>query len=129
MQHSSISFERKHMRFCKFIHPMVVSDASLRPSLSKSQKTKSKKAPFSLSYEKGELEKKFKASKATALTKATLQKYTKKKTTLPEDLHMEADRHFKLFLRQSIMVGCSSFLTCGYVMFGLKRSNNFYAHL
>nr|KAG5690048.1 hypothetical protein BaRGS_009855 [Batillaria attramentaria] len=47
---------------------------------------------------------KFKASKATALTKATLQKYSKKKTTLPEDLHFQADKLFRLFLRHKIMI-------------------------
>lgn len=82
----------------------VSKDSGLRP-LSRSQKNKPKKAPFSLTYENaGELEKKFKVSKATALTKATLQKYTKKKTTLPEDLHMEADRHFKLFHRPNVLI-------------------------
>ncbi|KAK7110884.1 condensin complex subunit 2-like [Littorina saxatilis] len=83
----------------------VSRDPSFRSLNSKSQKSKSKRPPFHLTYEKtNDLEGKFKASKATALTKATLQKYTKKKTTLPEDLHFQADKLFRLFHRQNIMI-------------------------
>ncbi|XP_076436005.1 LOW QUALITY PROTEIN: condensin complex subunit 2-like [Babylonia areolata] len=72
---------------------------------SSAQKSKPKRPAFQLTYEKaGDLDSKFKASKATALTKATLQKYTKKKTTLPEDLHFQADNLFRLFHRHNIMI-------------------------
>ena len=85
---------------------IMLSDPSFRLSNSKAQKNKPKRPPFRLTYEMaGDLEAKFKPSKATALTKATLQKYTKKNTTLPEDLHFQADQLFRLFLRQNIMVG------------------------
>ncbi|KAK7474320.1 hypothetical protein BaRGS_00034455 [Batillaria attramentaria] len=77
-------------------------DPSFRSATSKS---KSRRPPFQLTYEDGgDLDSKFKASKATALTKATLQKYSKKKTTLPEDLHFQADKLFRLFLRHKIMI-------------------------
>lgn len=80
-------------------------DPSLRSLTGNSQRSKTKRQPFQLTYENGgDLDSKFKASKATALTKATMQKYSKKKTTLPKDLHFEADKLCRLFLRQKIMI-------------------------
>lgn len=41
---------------------------------------------------------------ATTLSKTTLAKYTVDKTTLPEDLHFDADKLFRLFIKPKIMV-------------------------
>lgn len=41
---------------------------------------------------------------ATTLSKATLAKHTATKTTLPEDLHYDADKLFRLFIKPRIMV-------------------------
>ena len=41
---------------------------------------------------------------ATTLSKSTLAKYTADKTTLPEDLHYDADKLFRLFIKPKIMV-------------------------
>ena len=46
---------------------------------------------------------------ATTLSKTTLAKYTAAKNTLPEDLHYDADKLFRLFIKPKIMV---SNLTC-----------------
>ena len=41
---------------------------------------------------------------ATTLSKSTLAKYTADKTTLPEDLHYDADKLFRLFIKPKIRV-------------------------
>ena len=41
---------------------------------------------------------------ATTLTKATLDRYGKAQTTLPEDLHYDADCLFKMFEKPKLMV-------------------------
>ncbi len=41
---------------------------------------------------------------ATTLSKSTLDKYSKSSTTLPEDLHYDADKLFRLFLKPDMMV-------------------------
>jgi condensin complex subunit 2 len=47
----------------------------------------------------------FKQSRAaTTLTKATLDKYSQSQTTLPEDLHYDPDKLFRLFNKPKIMV-------------------------
>ena len=38
------------------------------------------------------------------MSKSTLAKYTADKTTLPEDLHYDADKLFRLFIKPKIMV-------------------------
>ncbi|XP_067656794.1 condensin complex subunit 2-like [Haliotis asinina] len=74
-------------------------------SLNKSQKNKTKKVAFRVNYhEKADTDASFKASKATALTKTTLSRYSKDQTTLPEDLHYDADKLFRPFLKPKIMV-------------------------
>jgi hypothetical protein len=46
----------------------------------------------------------FKVSRATMLTKGTMMKHSKKKNTLPKDLHYDADKLFRLFQKDKIMV-------------------------
>lgn len=88
-----------------FVYVLYLIDPSFRTLNSKSDRSKPRRQPFQLTYEGGvDFESKFKASKATSLTKATLQKYCQNKTTLPEDLHFPADKLFRLFHRQKIMV-------------------------
>lgn len=48
---------------------------------------------------------------ATTLSKATLAKHTATKTTLPEDLHYDADKLFRLFIKLRIMVSNKTILT------------------
>lgn len=48
---------------------------------------------------------------ATTLSKATLAKHTATKTTLPEDLHYDADKLFRLFIKPRIMVSNKTILT------------------
>ncbi|ESO96826.1 hypothetical protein LOTGIDRAFT_231660 [Lottia gigantea] len=66
---------------------------------------KAKKVDYTIDYEGDvDLEKPFRKSKATTLTKATLTKHTKTQTTLPQDQHYDADKLFKLFNKPKIMI-------------------------
>ena len=65
----------------------------------------------------------FKESRAsTTLTKATLDKYSNAQTTLPEDLHYDADQLFKLFANPKLMVSISLVFIVG-ISFKLIVSN------
>ena len=48
---------------------------------------------------------------ASTLSKATLAKHTARNTTLPEDLHYDADKLFRLFIKPRIMVSNMIFMT------------------
>ena len=76
------------------------------------QKAKPKKEPFKLEYDvEINFENNFKETKkATTLTKGTLDKYSKSLTTLPEDLHYDADKLFRVFIKPKILV--SVFANC-----------------
>ncbi|KAK6185759.1 hypothetical protein SNE40_007921 [Patella caerulea] len=72
-------------------------------SVNKTMKTK--KPDFVIDYDADvDLEKPFRKSKATTLTKATLSKHKKNQTTLPEDQHYDADKLFSLFNKPKIMI-------------------------
>ena len=47
---------------------------------------------------------------ARTLSKATLAKHTATKTTLPEDLHYDADKLSRLFIKPRIKVSNKTFL-------------------
>ncbi|XP_005091084.1 condensin complex subunit 2 [Aplysia californica] len=73
----------------------------------KSRKKRQKKPPLRLTYSTKEtdLDKLFKVSKATTVTQATWSKYTKKRTTLPEDQQLDSqDMLFRLFHKPHIMI-------------------------
>ncbi|WAR21575.1 CND2-like protein [Mya arenaria] len=73
--------------------------------LSKKDKTKGKKTVFRIDFdEEIDFDSKFKLSKGTALTKNTLNKYSKDQTTLPKDHHYDADKLFRLFLLRKKMI-------------------------
>lgn len=70
------------------------------------KKKRTKKQPFSLKFDSEvDFANSFaKGRAATTLSKTTLAKYTVDKTTLPEDLHFDADKLFRLFIKPKIMV-------------------------
>ena len=72
----------------------------------KKEKKKDKKEPFYIKYnEEINFDLYFKETRAaTTLSKATLDKYSKTSTTLPEDLHYETEKLFRLFTRSKMMV-------------------------
>ena len=71
----------------------------------KSQKSKVKKPVFRIDFdEEIDFDARFKTSKATSLTRTTLNKYSKDQTTLPKDHHYDADTLFRLFLLKRRMV-------------------------
>ena len=79
----------------------------------KGDKSKGKKTVFRIDFdEEIDFDSKFKKSKGTALTKNTLNKYSKDQTTLPHDHHYDADKLFRLFLQKARMVGIDA---CFYV--------------
>ncbi|XP_052101083.1 condensin complex subunit 2-like [Mytilus californianus] len=68
-------------------------------------KKKLKKEPFKMDYEQQiDFDSYFKSSRATMLTKATMIKHSKKKNTLPKDLHYDADKLFRLFQKAKVMI-------------------------
>ena len=69
-------------------------------------KKKDKKEPFYIKYnEEINFDLYFKETRAaTTLSKSTLDKYSKSSTTLPEDLHYETDKLFRLFTKSKMMV-------------------------
>lgn len=72
---------------------------------SKAQKSKGKKHVFRIDFdEEVDFDSLFKVSKATALTKNTLTKYSKDQTTLPKDHHYDADTLFRLFMLRRRMI-------------------------
>ena len=75
------------------------------------KKPKEKKEAYVIDYKQEvDFEACFKESRAsTTLTKATLDKYSNAQTTLPEDLHYEADQLFKVFANPKLMV-CMDFV-------------------
>ena len=82
----------------------IFSD-SWKSITSKAQKSKTKKPVFRIDFdEEIDFESKFKTSKATSLTRTTLNKYSKDQTTLPKDHHYDADKLFRLFLLKRRMV-------------------------
>lgn len=79
-------------------------------SYDKSMKSKVKKPTFRIDFdEEIDFEKLFKIAKSTTLTKATKSKYSKNQTTLPKDLHYEADKLFRVFRKPKLMVRLASF--------------------
>lgn len=79
---------------------------SALPDEQQNKKKRTKKQPFSLKFDSEvDFANSFaKGRAATTLSKATLAKYTADKTTLPDDLHYEADKLFRLFIKPKIMV-------------------------
>ncbi|CAG5135638.1 unnamed protein product [Candidula unifasciata] len=76
-------------------------------SQDKTQKKKQKKVAMKLTYDtpENELDAFFKPCKTTTVTKATWAKYTKKRTTLPEDQQLDSqDRLFRLFHKPHLMI-------------------------
>ncbi|XP_045188524.2 condensin complex subunit 2-like isoform X2 [Mercenaria mercenaria] len=74
-------------------------------STTQAQKSKGKKQVFRIDFdEEIDFDSKFKISKATALTKNTLNKYSKEQTTLPKDHHYDADKLFRLFMLKRRMI-------------------------
>ncbi|RMX41808.1 hypothetical protein pdam_00012481 [Pocillopora damicornis] len=71
-----------------------------------SKKKKAKKEPFTINFDSEvDFASSFSKGKAaTTLSKTTLAKYTAAKNTLPEDLHYNADKLFRLFIKPKIMV-------------------------
>ncbi|CAH3123316.1 unnamed protein product [Pocillopora meandrina] len=71
-----------------------------------SKKKKAKKQPFTINFDSEvDFASSFSKGKAaTTLSKTTLAKYTAAKNTLPEDLHYNADKLFRLFIKPKIMV-------------------------
>lgn len=68
-------------------------------------KKKLRKEPFSMNYDQEvDFDNLFKVSRSTMLTKATMMKHSKKKNTLPKDLHYDADKLFRLFQKSKIMI-------------------------
>ncbi len=67
---------------------------------------KTKKEPFVIQYDDDvDYSKLFSQSRAaTTLTRATLERWSKLVTTLPDDLNYEPDKLFKLFLKPRVMV-------------------------
>ena len=70
------------------------------------KRTKVKKEPFKIDYDADiKFEMLFKETRAaTTLTKKTLDRYGKSESTLPEDLHYDADKLFRVFIKPKIMV-------------------------
>lgn len=83
-----------------------ISDSRIR-SLAEpgASKKKLRKEPFEVNYNQQiDFDSFFKPSKSTMLTKATMIKHSKKKKSLPKDLHYDADKLFRLFGKSKIMV-------------------------
>lgn len=68
-------------------------------------KKKLRKEPFCIDYDQEvDFDNLFKVSRATMLTKSTMMKHSKKKNTLPKDLHYDADKLFRLFQKDKVMI-------------------------
>ncbi|KAJ7356351.1 hypothetical protein OS493_025460 [Desmophyllum pertusum] len=79
---------------------------SMSTAEQQNKKKRAKKQPFTIKFD-SEVDFGSSFSKgraATTLSKLTLAKYTADKTTLPEDLHYDADKLFRLFIKPKIMV-------------------------
>ncbi|CAH1783707.1 unnamed protein product [Owenia fusiformis] len=73
----------------------------------RTKKPREKKQAFRIDYDDTEVDfdNYFKESRAaTTLAKTTLDKYSKSQTTLPEDLHYEAEKLFRIFIKPKVMV-------------------------
>lgn len=70
------------------------------------KKPKEKKQAFKLDFsETVDFDAFFKRTRAsTTLSKSTLDKHSKGQTTLPEDLHYQAEKLFRLFVKPKVMV-------------------------
>ncbi|XP_072030465.1 condensin complex subunit 2-like [Amphiura filiformis] len=69
------------------------------------KKTRTKKEPFRINFEVELDEKPFSTSRAaTTLSKRTLSKYKQTSTMLPEDVHYNPDKLFKLFSKTNYIV-------------------------
>ena len=89
---------------------LIITD-SWKSITAKSQKSKTKKPVFRIDFdEEIDFEARFKPSKATSLTRTTLNKYSKEQTTLPKDHHYDADKLFRLFLLKRRMVSWNFWL-------------------
>jgi len=75
----------------------------------KTKRTKVKEA-FSVSFDESvDLDWHFKVTKAsTTVTKVTLEKHSKQQTTLPEDLHYDANQLMKLSSMPAVMASSVS---------------------
>ncbi len=91
-------------------HILFFSTTDVSKDGDKEKKKRKKKEVFYIKYsEKVDFDKFFFQSrkgrkKNTTLSKATLDKYSKSKTTLPEDLHYDADKLFRLFSKGKTLV-------------------------
>lgn len=70
------------------------------------KKKRAKKQPFTIKFDSEvDFGKSFSRGRAArTLSKATLAKHTATKTTLPEDIHYDADKLFRLFIKPRILV-------------------------
>lgn len=94
----------QHWKLRSRFSKAIMNSASTAEQQSKKKRTK--KQPFSLKFDSEvDFANSFaKGRVATTLSKTTLAKYTVDKTTLPEDLHFDADNLFRLFIKPKIMV-------------------------
>ena len=84
----------------------IILDVLANKDAGDKTKKKDKKEPFFIKYhEDVNFDIYFKETRAaTTLSKSTLDKYSKSNTTLPEDLHYETDKLFRLFSKSKMMV-------------------------
>ncbi|KAK2572341.1 Condensin complex subunit 2 [Acropora cervicornis] len=94
----------QHWKLRSRFSKAIMNSASTAEQQNKKKRTK--KQPFSLKFDSEvDFANSFaKGRAATTLSKTTLAKYTVDKTTLPEDLHFDADKLFRLFIKPKIMV-------------------------
>lgn len=84
---------------------MCISESWKASITSSKDRVKGKKTVFKIDFEEEiDFDNKFKVSKATALTKNCLNKYSKDQTTLPKDHHYDADKMFRLYMLKRRMV-------------------------
>ena len=86
----------------------VFADTESTVGGEKSKRAKVKEA-FRVSFDETiDLDWHFKVTKAaTTVTKVTLEKHSKQQTTLPEDLHYDANQLMKLFSMPAVMASYS----------------------
>ena len=97
-----IYFLNLYLLFCNI--DFLFTDIRSR-NVTEPGKKKLRKEPFCIDYDQEvDFDNLFKVSRATMLTKSTMMKHSKKKNTLPKDLHYDADKLFRLFQKDKVMV-------------------------
>ena len=104
-----MTFEIVYVYACVSMSACVRADSESTAG-EKSKRTKAKEAFLVSCDESIDLDWHLKVTKAaTTVTKVTLEKHSKQQTTLPEDLHYDANQLMKLSSMPSVMV---SLLVC-----------------